>query len=176
MPIKKENISHKRRLQLQKSNRISLGELSKQIKVPLRYLEVWEVNDLIPALEFHVHELQTIKKTIHSLVDVIDKSRPEEESKTDPIHHNLQKKLKHHSGEYVSTLEKIAEFGAVVDDLDVMAFDFYSWVDGEEIFLCWQSGERCVTHWHYPEEHFQERRYLEGIDIFAMEELPQLPN
>lgn len=155
---------------MQKYSKISIGDLCKQIKVPQRYFEFWEVSDIVPTLEFHVRELQKMKKTIVTLMDVIERSTPSEEEKTkvDPIHLNLQKKLKHHCSEYISVVEKLAELGAVVDDLDVMSFDFYSWLDGEEVFLCWQSGEESVTHWHYPEESFSDRRVLEGTDVFAM--------
>ena len=161
---------------MQKYSKINIGNLSKQIKVPQKYYEFWEINDLIPTLEFYVSELLSMKKTIMSLMDVLEKCEEEGGNKIDPIAINLQKKLKHHCSEYISVIEKLAELGAVVDDMDIIAFDFYSWHDGEEVFLCWQSGEYSVSHWHYPEESFSERRILEGTDVLALNDICQILN
>jgi hypothetical protein len=38
--------------------------------------------------------------------------------------------------------------------------DFPSVRDGEEVYLCWISGERSVTWWHEPDAGFAGRRHL----------------
>lgn len=159
---------------MQRYNKISIGDVSKKIEVRQRHFEIWEAEELIPKLEFYITELQNEKKQIHSLANVLKKCSSAGAENPggvviDPICENLQLKLKHECSEYVSVIEKIAEMGVVVDDLDIMAFDFYSWVDGEEVMLCWQSGENHVYHWHYPEESFSERRVLDVIDILSSE-------
>lgn len=161
-------------------SKINIGDISKKIKVTQRHFDIWEAEELIPTLEFYVRELQNERKQIGSLSGVIKKcvTIAEEDSKcdivTDPICLNLNSKLKHKCSEYISLIEKIAKLGVVVDDLDVMSFDFYSWVDGEEVMLCWQSGEKRINHWHYPEESFNDRRFLDISDVLSIEDDEQL--
>jgi hypothetical protein len=38
--------------------------------------------------------------------------------------------------------------------------DFPSLRDGEEIYLCWMSGEETVAWWHLPDAGFAGRRPL----------------
>jgi hypothetical protein len=38
--------------------------------------------------------------------------------------------------------------------------DFPAWVDGREIYLCWQMGEPAVTHWHEIDAGFAGRQKL----------------
>lgn len=135
---------------------------------------MWEVDEIIPTMEFYVQELLSIKKRMKSLTGVLERCSTDfleikSKETSDPIHVSLQYKLKHECNEYISVIEKIAEMGVVVDDLEFMAFDFYSWLDGSEIFLCWQSGERQVNHWHLPEESFSERRLLDLTDILNID-------
>jgi len=158
---------------LQKYSKVSIGDMSKQIEIHQRYMDPWEVNELIPTLEYYVRELFTIKKQIASISDVVSdcmtEARNDKDKITDPITLSLREKLKHQCGEYISIIEKIALMGAIVDNIDAMAFDFYSWLDHEEVFLCWQSGERVVSHWHYPEENFSERREVDVTEFFEEE-------
>ena len=36
--------------------------------------------------------------------------------------------------------------------------DFYTWVDGELAFLCWQHGEDSIEYWHGIEEGYRGRK------------------
>jgi hypothetical protein len=159
---------------LRRYNKVNIGEVSRKIEVHQRHFEIWEAEEILPTLEFYVRDLQSEKKQIASLNDVLDNclsvaKDSEKDVVTDPICINLDKKLKHKCGEYISLIEKIAELGVVVDDLDVMSFDFYSWLDGEEVMFCWQSGERSINYWHYPEESFNDRRVLDAIDVLTLD-------
>ena len=164
---------------MRRYNKVSIGEISKKIEVHQRHFEVWEAEDLIPTIEFYVRELQSERMQIGSLSNVLKKcssvaKEVETELVADPICINLDSKLKHKCNEYISVIEKIAEMGVVVDDLDVMSFDFYSWLDGEEVMLCWQSGEKTIGYWHYPEENFSDRSVLESVDILTIDNEEQL--
>lgn len=60
------------------------------------------------------------------------------------------------------TVERIAQHGCVVKDLELGLVDFYS-VRGERpVWLCWQYGEPHVAFFHGLEEGFAGRRPLDG--------------
>lgn len=55
----------------------------------------------------------------------------------------------------------LEEAGVVVRDIDRGLVDFPAVLDGEEVYLCWQSGEDQVEFWHDLEGGFAGRQPLE---------------
>jgi hypothetical protein len=55
-------------------------------------------------------------------------------------------------------LERAAEMGCVVKDLDIGLVDFPTLYRGREVFLCWKLGEPSIAHWHGVEEGFAGRK------------------
>lgn len=51
--------------------------------------------------------------------------------------------------------------GLVIRDIDRGLVDFPAIIGGEEVYLCWQSGEERVAFWHDLESGFGGRRPLE---------------
>jgi hypothetical protein len=72
-------------------------------------------------------------------------------------------RLKRLAGEIGAAVERINDMGCLVKDLEQGLVDFYSTMDDEPVFLCWQFGEPAVTHWHPLEEGFASRRPIEGV-------------
>ena len=56
------------------------------------------------------------------------------------------------------TLTALDELGVVVKDVDGGLVDFPSLRDGEEVFLCWHSGEPELDWWHGADEGFAGRK------------------
>lgn len=52
--------------------------------------------------------------------------------------------------------------GLVVRDIDRGLVDFPAIIDGDEVYLCWQSGEERVAFWHDLESGFNGRRPLDA--------------
>ncbi|SRR5579883_2232613 len=64
-------------------------------------------------------------------------------------------------------LERIAETGAVVKDLDIGLIDFMSRFRDREVCLCWKLGESGILFWHGADEGYRgrkpiDREFLEG--------------
>ncbi len=62
-------------------------------------------------------------------------------------------------------LKAIQEHGCVVKDLDRGLLDFYSLMGDRLIFLCWQLGEKEVSHWHTLEGGFGARQPLDRSEL-----------
>ncbi len=64
-------------------------------------------------------------------------------------------------GEINARLETVCQMGCLPKDLGKGLVDFPSrGADGAEIYLCWQLGEREITHWHEVHEGFSGRKPL----------------
>jgi hypothetical protein len=55
----------------------------------------------------------------------------------------------------------LEEAGIVVRDIDRGLVDFPAVLDGEEVYLCWRSGEDQVEFWHDLESGFAGRQPLD---------------
>ncbi len=51
--------------------------------------------------------------------------------------------------------------GIVIRDIDRGLIDFPALRDGAEIYLCWETGEEEVTHWHEIESGYDGRQTLD---------------
>lgn len=56
---------------------------------------------------------------------------------------------------------EIAQVGCVLKDMHRSIIDFPSWHEGHEIYLCWQSAEQSVGHWHEIDAGFTRRRAID---------------
>jgi hypothetical protein len=61
----------------------------------------------------------------------------------------------------IACVERLEELGVVVKDLDAGLVDFPSLREGEDVLLCWQSGEEAVEWWHRPSEGFAGRKPID---------------
>jgi hypothetical protein len=60
----------------------------------------------------------------------------------------------------LTAAEQLEAMDIVLRDADRGLVDFPSIRDGEEVYLCWQSGEPRVAFWHDPDAGFAGRRPL----------------
>jgi hypothetical protein len=67
------------------------------------------------------------------------------------------------AAEITDAVGRVNDLGCLVKDLDIGLVDFYALHEGEPVFLCWQFGEREVSHWHGVDEGYAARRPLEGM-------------
>ena len=62
--------------------------------------------------------------------------------------------------ELARLVDRIAEHGAEVKDLDEGLLDFPALREGETVLLCWQLGEDEIRYWHRVDDGFAGRRPL----------------
>ena len=60
------------------------------------------------------------------------------------------------------TFEDFERLGCLLKDLDMGLVDFYTWMDGELVLLCWHEGEEHIRYWHTMEDGFPGRRHIPG--------------
>jgi hypothetical protein len=67
--------------------------------------------------------------------------------------------------EITAGLREVQERGCLVKDLERGLLDFYAISGDRLIFLCWQLGEREITHWHTLDGGFASRQPLDASDL-----------
>lgn len=58
-------------------------------------------------------------------------------------------------------VESVQRYGCVVKDLDEGLVDFPTLYRGQEVYLCWKSGEPRIQFWHGLEEGFRGRKPID---------------
>jgi hypothetical protein len=128
-----------------------------------RLFTVEEVNELIPALEVVMgHLLQNahqIRDAVLATARQLGK-HPDEIRAADLI--AVRPELERNLEAIREAMAQIAGMGGEVKGLDLGLVDFPSEIDGQEVLLCWQFGEREVGFYHLPDEGFAGRKPLAG--------------
>lgn len=134
------------------------------------YYNIFEANAQIPRLEHLFAELARIQRQANELsrraaevgLDIAHLAGPGAKGGRggNPLRQKFAARMRELSEEYASKLAEIEALGVIVDDLDLGAINFYSWLGGREIFLSWQYGEPEVRHWRDVAEGPMSRRPL----------------
>ncbi len=134
-----------------------------------RIFTVEEANQLIPLLSLEFQRIHRMKQHVSDHIQILqnhgvdlDPSRPPDRQDIPDACWKEAVRLIQIVKEIGHAVERINEAGCLVKDLDLGLIDFYSIIDGEPVFLCWQYGEAEVTHYHGLEEGFRSRRRIDG--------------
>ena len=60
-------------------------------------------------------------------------------------------------------IEQLLSLGCVPKDLSIGLVDFYSIKEGQEILLCWKSGEDSIDFWHTLESGYSGRQPVSAL-------------
>lgn len=68
------------------------------------------------------------------------------------------------AAELEDLIEEIEAYGAQFKGIDLGLVDFPAEIEGQFALLCWQYGEKEITHWHTEEGGFAGREPLPFAD------------
>jgi hypothetical protein len=135
-----------------------------------RFFTVDEANALVAALQLEFGRIAQARSVLAPLIQALggpDEAVAilQEGAPTPPGREGEAQQLRHLAGEITGAVERVNAHGCLVKDVEAGLVDFYAMVDDEPAFLCWQFGERAVTHWHALDEGFAGRKPLEGAAV-----------
>lgn len=125
-----------------------------------------EANELLPTLEIKLTKLLQIKKQMTQTLLLLEKKGVQVEDlfamteELDDDCAEIKKELEKLGALLNASLSEIQGYGCFVKDLDLGLIDFYSTDLGQEIFYCWQLGEKEIRYWHSINEGFSSRKPL----------------
>jgi hypothetical protein len=136
---------------------------------PTRIFTLQEADELVPALELEFGRVARLRDELKALVEAMGGA----DASVDVLQNGARppagleeeaRRLRSVADEIAAAVERVTAMGCLVKDLDLGLVDFYAMSEDQPIFLCWQFGERQVTHWHGIEEGFAGRRPIEGVE------------
>lgn len=134
---------------------------------PRRIFTVDEANRLLPAIEDLFRGMDAMSARARELSDLVSdmesywtKAIEDPANEDHPRYVALREEL-------AATLQSMNEaaiqlnaLGCELKDPNRGLIDFYAYVNGELVYLCWQRGEKDVGFWHTLEAGFPGRRPL----------------
>lgn len=130
-----------------------------------RFFTLDEANALIPRLEMVMERMQRcsmeLREAIRDLTTRLGRPPSDVE-----IAELMEKApgLQSAACELEEHIEEIESYGAQFKGIDLGLVDFPTEVDGQFGLLCWQYGEKEITHWHTEESGFAGRQPLPSAD------------
>lgn len=127
----------------------------------MRLFSVEDVNDLIPRLDLIMERLQRRAIELRQGFEILARERQCAVAQLD-VSDLVQRWPEKGSllADLEILVEEIRECGGQFKGLDLGLIDFPAEIDGEVALLCWQYGEKEVTHWHPLDGGFAARQPL----------------
>src|SRR3954469_13117679 len=116
-----------------------------------RYYSVEEANRTLPLVKAIVtdivHQFRVVNDLKQRLAGVLNERR---RPSSDPYLEELaqtQGELETEEEKLAAFIDELTKLGVELKGPDGLC-DFYSLMDGREVYLCWRLGEPEVLHWH----------------------------
>ena len=133
-----------------------------------RIFTLEEANALLPALELALGQLARLRAELEQAIQAVGGPEAamavlaQEVSDAEGERLPEARRLVGAAEEVRAAVERVNAHGCVLKDIDAGLVDFYAMRDDEPVFLCWQFGERAITHWHPLEEGYASRKPIAG--------------
>jgi hypothetical protein len=138
-----------------------------------RFFTVEEANEVVGTLEIEFGRMARVREELGSVVSAVGGADAAvailNETGDLPGGREAEaERLRLLAAELTGAIERVNALGCLVKDVEQGLVDFYSMLDGEAVFLCWQFGEPGVTHWHPVDEGFAGRQPIEGVMVVPL--------
>ena len=125
-----------------------------------RLFTIDEANALIPRLERIITRMQRFSAELRAAINTAAQNSGSASVADVEQWLNSRPDLRRLVTDLERCLAEIEECGGQFKGLDLGLVDFPGAIDGQIGLLCWQYGERAITHWHPLDEGFASRRPL----------------
>ncbi len=128
-----------------------------------KYFTVEEANKALPLVTMIVTDIVRQCRAVEDLQQRLagvtrEPKRPANDLYSEELAQS-QAELDAEEAKLDSYMEELKRLGVELKGPDGLC-DFYSMMDGREVFLCWRLGEPEVSHWHELDAGFAGRQPL----------------
>jgi len=135
----------------------------KPLEAKRRYFSVEEANKTLPLVKVIVtdivHQFRVVSELKQRLSAVLNERR---RPASDPYSEELaqtQAELETEEEKLAGFIDELTKLGVELKGMDGLC-DFYSLMEGREVYLCWRLGEPQVQYWHELDAGFAGRKPL----------------
>jgi len=138
----------------------------KSPEVKKKYYTVEEANKTLPLVRAIVGDIVRQYHTVNELsqrLAAVTSDRRRRDS--DPYSEELaqsQSEMEAEEGKLAAYIDELTKLGVELKGPDGLC-DFYSMMDGREVYLCWRLGEPQVMHWHELNAGVAGRKPISGM-------------
>jgi hypothetical protein len=138
------------------------------------HFTVERANGLIPAFEAHLKRIRAYRNSAQRVATQLEaagisvfggNALPEVAGPPDVV--KKLESIRRYLADIRREIELIAAYGCALKDVDQGLIDLPTRRDGRTVFLCWQSGEIAITHWHEIDAEFSGRRAIDAPSDFV---------
>ncbi len=128
-----------------------------------KYFTAEEANKALPLVKMIVGDIVRQYRTVEDLQQRLalvskDRRKPSKDVYAEELAQS-QAELDTEERKLGSYIDELKKLGVEFKGPDGLC-DFYSIMDGREVFLCWRLGEEEVAHWHDLDSGFAGRQPL----------------
>ncbi len=128
----------------------------------MKFFTLDEARSILPEVKSIMEKLQNSKNALdmfkHIEIECDDFSVLQDINMT-----KINKEFHRLSYQFFNCIDRLEELGCMLKDINLGLVDFYSIVDGKEIFFCWRFGEDDIMHWHRLDVGFRGRMHIAGL-------------
>lgn len=123
-----------------------------------KYLTIEEAQKLVPEVRKSILKIMKLNTAIE-LLGEIEVTYPDE---TESVFSEIKFNKKFHSlcFRLFTHLENLMEKGAVLDNIEKGAINFFSIHNNKPVVLCWKLGDKRIKYWYGIDEDFSEKKPL----------------
>jgi len=126
-----------------------------------RYYTIEEVNHLIPDLARQVASLKETRETIAIKRLQMERMRREQMTPIAPDQFFAEEtEIEFLLITARQQIDHLTKQSIEIKDIDAGLVDFLTLRAGQDVYLCWRSGEPQVSYWHGVDEGFAERKRI----------------
>ena len=138
---------------------------SKSPEVKRKYYTVEEANKTLPLVRAIVGDVVRQFHTVNELRQRFaavthDRRRRQSDAYSEELAQS-QREMQAEEEKLAAYIEELNKLGVELKGPDGLC-DFYSLMDGREVYLCWRLGEPEVMHWHELIAGFAGRKPIDG--------------
>jgi hypothetical protein len=136
-----------------------------KVEANRKYFTVEEANKALPLVKAIVTDIVhqfTVVTELNQRLSAV-KSDRKRTSASDPYSEEMaqsQAELEAEEERLAAYIDELTKLGVELKGTGSGLCDFYSLMDGREVFLCWRLGEPQVMHWHELDAGFDGRKPL----------------
>ncbi|TLZ60195.1 MAG: DUF2203 family protein [Methanobacteriota archaeon] len=140
------------------------------VELPTKVFTVQQADRLLPALEAILHEMDHRSLRLREVLELVQDAEEywgaviaDPDVRGREKYAELLRERDDLEASLQGDIERVTALGAVLKDYQQGLVDFYGYIEGRLVFLCWQRGEPAVRFYHPLEGGFAGRRPIAPV-------------